>query len=371
MFKLAAAVVDFYDDPEFTKTADLFGDALVPPDKTGTLRDIDFAVKIATGAGAHRKFPVYNKTATALSGRYYDRVAGELPEGIKKVAGYHLREAHLRFDLDLPRSLLMPFETVSGREVDFTAEAAPPGMYRGEEILKMAQEMFMNNFDRMDVLEKVARAQDLARAAQAENIPLDSRYVLDYVPKSTYGPLLEEALKQRETHVAGDGVLKEAFAKVLSEFAQMSPLEGPFLLYHFDKIAGLTEKYRSGLLDPFYAAWGALPFGKEAEQASEHNYKIETVARSGIIGQMFGENAQTEFGRDPAGTYDRWSKEHPDRKRLIDSLMAVIPTTKPEEAEKPVREQQDKIRKGETKPSERPAGGITVTHWGERLRDGL
>lgn len=353
MFKLAAAVIDFYDDPEFTKEAEVFGESLVPSDKTLSLRDVDFAVKIATSAGEHRKFPIYNKTATALSGLYFDRIAETLPEEIRKTAGFYLRAAHDRFNIMPPHSLCATYDTVSSRTVVLTPDICPAGMYDSEEVLKVAQEMFVDNYDRMSAVEKVNRASDLIKAAQAENTDITEQRVWDYAPKSHYGPLLEDALRQRETLVQEDAMLKEAFAKILVEFAEMSPVEGPFLLYHFDKIAGLERRYREGVVDPFYAAWGGEPLiDKKAEQASEMNYRLATVARSAALRSLLGEHVQAEFARDPRGAYDRWKKDNPERAKVVDTLMkSVAPGA---EVADEALEAASKKTNAKADPSERP-----------------
>lgn len=369
MFKLAAAVIDFYDDPEFSKEAELFNGSLVPPDRAFTLQDADFAVKIATAAGEHRKFPVYNRTATALSGRYFDKIASTLPEPIKKVAGYHLRAAHQKFGLDLPASLMGFYEIPGSRTVSYTPDADLGGAESGEDILKIAEEFFVDQSRSMNVLEKVAKAADITRASEIAGRDVEAQEIRDYTPKDFYGPHLHDGLAQREILVRSDGILKEAYAQILTEFATMSPREGPFLLFHFDKIAGFDHRYKDGIMDPFYAAWGGVPVvEKQADAAELLNYKLGTIARTDLLKQVLGEAAHAEFVRHPIGAYERWSKEKPDWKAVVDSLLKNIPSDKAPDAEAPELKKAVSKMKKEKKPSERPALGLDVGEAGAQAR---
>jgi len=361
MFKLAAAVIDFYDDPEFTKEAELFNGALVPPDKACTLQDRDFAVKIATAAGEHRKFPIYNRTATAISGRYFDKIAGELPDLIRKTAGFYLRGAHEQFHLDLPTSLRGGFELPESRTILFEYQKDEGGISEGEDVVKLAEEVFADQFNSMSVLDRVARAADISKAAEINGTDISRREVWDYSPKDFYGPFIEDGLKQRETLVRGDGVLKEAYAKILGEFAHMSPREAPFLLYHFDKIAGFDGRYLAGVLDPFFAAWGGVPVvEKRADAAVELNYKLGTIARNDLLRGILGEGPAAEFVRHPIGAYERWAVEKPEWKAVVDSLLKNVPADKAPEAEaKGLKKAVSKARAKMEKPSDRP-GSVAV-----------
>lgn len=361
MFKLAAAVIDFYDDPEFTKEAELFNGALVSPDKACTLQDRDFAVKIATAAGEHRKFPIYNRMATAISGRYFDKIACELPELIRKTAGYYLRDAHEQFHLDLPASLRGSFSPPEGRTILFEYQKDEGGINAGEDVVKLAEEIFADQFNAMSVLDRVVRAADILKAAEVNETNISQQEVWDYAPKDFYGPFVEEGLEQRETLVRGDGVLKEAYAKVLGEFAKMSSREAPFLLYHFDKIAGFDDRYRDGILDPFYAAWGGVPVvEKRADAAVELNYKLGTIARNDLLRGILGEGPAAEFVRHPIGAYERWAAEKPEWKALVDSLLKNVPAEKAPEAEASgLKKAVSKARAKMEKPSERP-GSVAV-----------
>ena len=119
MFKIAGRVLDFYDDPAFMKSLraqSLFGTSLVPLERIHKIPDSGFAVKIATAHGEVRKWPIYNKTATAISGRYFCEVCEDLPSNLRHTAGHLLKMAHVQYGLKLPSKLNEPFlRPTSGR----------------------------------------------------------------------------------------------------------------------------------------------------------------------------------------------------------------------------------------------------------------
>lgn len=336
MFKIAAAVIDFYDDPTLGEEAGLFnGGPLLPPDRTSSLRDVDFAVKIATAAGEHRKFPIYNRESTALSGAYFDKIAGELPENIRDVAGYYLKEAHAKHALELPEALQRDFEDPDGRTVGLLAEAPAGGLSVCGDMLKIAQEVFVDRSRQMTPIEKVAKAVDISKAAEIAGEPVTEREVYDYTPKDKYGPFLRDGLEQREILVRENEILKEAFASTLQEFVKTDCREGPFLIFHFDKIAGLDLRYKDGIMDPFYMAWGGLPVvEKKADAAELLNYKLGTIARQGVLLSILGEDATAEFTRHPIGAYERWKADKPAFAAVVDELLEKIPTEVEEAREK-------------------------------------
>lgn len=327
MFKFAAAVVDFYDDPEFFSNVDaqdLFGAVLLPAEEIPSLPDGEFAIKVATVAGVHRKFPIYNKASVALSGRYFDKIASELPEEIKKAAGYHLKVAHAQHGLDLPESLNEDYELTS-RYVEYRPDPAPPMADKGL-IVKIAQHSFMNSHRQLHPMARVEKAAEIDKVASSCGELITEQEVWDYVPKDSYGPFLKEALIQREALVATNAMQKEAFATILKEVTNMTPREAPFLLYEFDKMAGLDTRYGlGGILDPFYGAWGGMLLPKIATPEKDlFQYKLQTVTRhKEALKAFLPERYINQFIRDPKGTYETSTDAE---KKAIDFFMKHIPS---------------------------------------------
>lgn len=332
MFKFAAAIVDMYDDPEFVKTAQdeaLFESALVAPEDTSSLPDNAFAVKVATVAGEHRKFPIYNGLATKFSGAYFDEIAKRLPEEIRKTAGYFLKAAHRRHQLALPEALKMDFEEPETLVVEYKPDLPVESIAKtAEEGIRLAEEVFDSRSRYSPLLEKVAKAHDLVEAAAFADVGVKSREAWDYSPKTEVGPFFKDMLVQRDTLVkaGGDNVLYEQFKALLDEASTMDVREIPFLFHRFDKLAGLADRYGlNGLLDPFYGTWGGLSLPKTANAERDlKKYKLQTVGRNvTLLESVFPSKFVQKFVRDPEGCYEEATAAE---KKAIDFFMSKVPS---------------------------------------------
>lgn len=390
MFKFAAAVIDFYDSPEFLANAEvqqlIKTAALVPPDKVHQLKDTDFAVKVATAVGVHRKFPIYNSAATMFSGCYFQDAGENLPDPIRKVAGFFLKEAHQRFGLPLPPSLQENFPEVDRNGVEWRPETPTVGVTSAKAVVKLAEQVFMDNVNSMDLLEKVAKANEISAAAKAAGLEPTEREILDYTPKDSIGPHFKDMLIQRETLIkaSGDVLLKTAWDGLLETVSTTPIREIPFLVHQFDKIAGLEAKYNAGIIDPYLGTWGG--FGKVAgPQDDIMRYKLETLTRgdgSEAILATFGEALASKFLRDPVGTYPTL---RPAERKFIDVLLDRVPTKDPpqdkfppgggkakkNEAAKELEDARADVAKEQDSPSKRPDRGMPYKSVWSVLEEGL
>ena len=375
MFKIAAAVVDFYDDPDFhasVEAQDLIKEGHIRPfEEVSELRDRDFAVLIMTKAGTHRKFPIYSPMSTGLSGRYFEDIEETLPDEIRKVAGFFLKRAHEEHGLTLPPSLAEEYEPVAHNEVSH--EPTTDIRIRSTEaVVKMAQYSFTSHSREMSPLEKVAMAMDVNKAIESCGESLTEQEIWDYVPKDTYGLHAEEMLAQRQTLAKEAGTKVEAaLDQILDEFAKMPPTEGPFLIHQFDKTAGFDYRYGlGGVVDPFWGAWAGFPLPSKEAGATEDllGYKLETIAiYDRLLKRTFGEPFVTKFTQNPKGTYEIAS---PEQKKVLDFLIANIPTKRPESSDMPPRSNRDEVskitkdlKKTQVKPSDKPS----VNDWRDSI----
>ena len=378
LFKFAGAIVDFYDDPEFLENPDaqsLLGKELVQPEQVKDQPDRYFAVLVKTAAGKHRKFPIYNRAAAAISGGYFNKIASNLPEPIRETAGFFLKQAHLLFGLRLPEALQAPFPApVTGRYVEWIPEPEPePASV--ESVVKMAEYVFMDTHRSMHVLEKVEKAAEIAKVAETTGQPIEEREVWDYVPKQEWGPHMREGLTQREVHTGRDPMLKEAFVTTLGHIKDAGPLKAPFLLYEFDKMAGFQDRYGAvGFLDPFYTFWGGFSLQKEAGPKEDIvQYRLATIARNpDMLKSALPERFITKFVRDPKGCYEDASA---GEKKLLDFIASKIPSeikesetqAGPRRFRSALHSQVDKatqpVEREQVSPSERPeksGGGYDI-----------
>jgi hypothetical protein len=326
MFKAAGRVLDFYDDPDFIDHAGTKDLDLVPLEKVGELTDRDFAVKIDTGHGDIRRWPVYNKTATALSGRYFCEVADSLPENLRNAAGWFLKRAHLRHDLNLPHGLAGAFPRPPSGHV--TLENEPEIVPLDQEFLaKSAQEDFLSVMGTLSPKERFERANKLFKIAAATGSGLDDR-IWDYVEKEQHGPFLRQELKDRHTLVKEGTTahLADAFLEVMHQAIGNGPNVIASSLETFDKLAGLEDRYDDGLRDPYLAVFGGLAMEKLGSRDEDiRAWKLKTLATKGVeLGKLFNDAFVSKFVNDPEKTL---AEAGTVEKRILNHMLNRIPNT--------------------------------------------
>jgi len=324
MFKVAGRILDFYDDPDFIAHIAARGLNLVPLEKVGALTDRDFAVKIATPNGDVRRWPVYNKTATALSGRYFCKVASELPRNLCSTAGYFLKRAHLRYDLNLPHGLagVFPRPTSGYVAIEEEPEMTPldPTF-----LAKSAQEDFLSLMGTMTPRERFERANKLFKIACATGVGLDER-IWDYVEKEHHGPFLRNELRDRHTLVkeGASQHLADSFIEIMRNVIQSGTEAIASSLETFDKLAGLEGRYDDGLRDPFLAVYGGLSMEKLGGKDEDiRKWKLQTLAtKNRELEKIFDPLFVSKFVNDPEGTM---AAAGTMEKRILNHMMSRIP----------------------------------------------
>jgi hypothetical protein len=98
--------IDQYDDTEnkYLKKYANAGIILKKKENVHELPDKDFAV-IIKKKRRHRKFPICDKKSTLLSLLYLLRGLDDLPEEITDVAGSRIKEACIKYDINVPSAL--------------------------------------------------------------------------------------------------------------------------------------------------------------------------------------------------------------------------------------------------------------------------
>jgi hypothetical protein len=326
MFKVAGRVLDFYDDPDFIAHISARNLDLVPLEKVGSLTDKDFAVKIATAHGDVRRWPVYNKTATALSGRYFCEVADTLPENLRNAAGYFLKRAHLRHDLNLPHGLAGVFPRPESGHVPIENE--PEIVPLDHEFLsKSAQEDFLPLMGTLTPRERFNRANKLFKVAAATGSGLDDR-IWDYVEKERHGPFLRQELRDRHTLVKEGTTahLADTFLEVMQGAIASGPNVIASSLETFDNLPGLEDRYDDGLRDPFLAVFGGLSMEKLGSKDEDiRAWKLKTLATKGVeLGKIFDDAFVSKFVNDPEKTL---AEAGTVEKRILNHMLNRIPNT--------------------------------------------
>ena len=98
--------IDQYDDVnnEYLEKLANAGIIINKRDDVHELEDKDFAV-IIVKKRPHRKYPIADRSSTMLSMLYFLKNMGELPDEVREVAGARIKEAAIKFDIDVPSKL--------------------------------------------------------------------------------------------------------------------------------------------------------------------------------------------------------------------------------------------------------------------------
>ena len=329
MFKIAGRVLDFYDDPDFVnnmRAQRLFGAVLPPLERVHEIPDGGFAIKIATANGPVRKWPIFNKVATMLSGRYFCAVQQDLPDELRTAAAFNLKEAHLKFGAALPPGLDVPMFQQNTREVSIVPPAdqipAPSPAF----LAKMAETEYLERVGKMNPEERFEVANkifNLFKLAGRED--LDQR-VWDYVEKERVGPFLKRAVADRAAILTGSSDYRHAelFKQLMGGLGVAEPIKVAHALHQFDKIAELDARYDAGLTDPFFAVFGGMTMTKTGSVESDiRKWKFATLCIEGrALGKIFDPLFVSQFQNDPEGTY---AKAGPVEKKILNGLLAKIP----------------------------------------------
>jgi len=327
MFKIAGRVLDFYDDPSFStnvKAQELFGTKLVPLEKAASLPDSAFAVKISTENGDVRKWPIYNKTATALSGAYFSDVMDSLPENLRNAAGYLLKQAFVKQGMKLPSKLNEPFPRTESDCVKLAEDSSRMLAPDTKGLVEFAQERFIGEMSGLSPEDRFSQANELFTLCKKAGVEVDAR-VWQYVEKDHSGPYLKEEIEARHLLVkSANETMGEAFLSTLAEMKGVGLKKFAEALRAFDRMSGMDEKYDNGLRDPFLAIYGGM-MEKEADRAGDiTDWKLKSLVMKGKeLSRIFEPTFVNRFLNDPAGTL---KTAGPLEKRILSYLLEKIPS---------------------------------------------
>jgi len=274
MDKLAGKIIDFNDDPRFVtdlRAQGLYGHELVDPKSLDKLPDSAFAIKLASGGRTHRRFPIHNRVATQLSAAYF--AAGvesgdlaKLGSAAAAAVGYRIGQACERFGLEAP-SACAGLEDPGSIEVDVDDIPLDEPKMATAEARGYLEQRVASGFVEMGPEARTFAVQSLVKAAGVDAVTRKDLW--DYFPKAHLGPDFEEGMHAREVLVKrAEGnhsdLSSSMFDALMEDLRSVDPREAPTLLGTFDKVAGLTDRYKDGLPDPYQTCWGGFSLPKEA-----------------------------------------------------------------------------------------------------------
>lgn len=330
MFKLAGAVIDCYDDPKFMSSHHVqgfVGRELLPAELLEKLADRDFAVKITDGNVTVRKFPIYNEFITKVSCAYAVDSWSLLPAEIQKVAAARLSQACRKYDLGIPDQISAA-EKTAGYHVRIQHETPKAEIREVDELAKEACWQAAKQLDKMTPEDRVIMAYNLEKVGAA-HLRQD---VFDYVPKSSYGPLLDQEIKNRAYILkSAEDLTSKALLATLEDLYssrhQKDPLSFAAELAEFDKIAGFRPRYKNGFMDPYKASFGGQkpePARAKVEggeyKGSDEPTPVDTQTGSEMPKEAAEQLSVSEHMELLAQRYPRGSKEYREQMSKTASL---------------------------------------------------
>jgi len=343
MLKLAGLIIDSYDDPEFVNNPNLASSGVPSSDAIARLQDRDFAILIKTASGTHRKFPIASPALVKVSAAYFNTYGHQLPEDMRKAAQFRIQQAAESSQIKLAGSVAEAVYTPSQFTFTVTGEAMPQTESLSKQAaFDLAQQEWLANFGRMTPAERVVSANSLNKVAQVT----DQR-IMDYVPKSSYGPNFEIGMRQRDTLLKEDVVKHAQFMDLTARMVNMDSKRGAVLLDQLDKSAGLVGR----VPDAFMTCWGGGIKLASCDMTSIEQNQVANLAVNypGVVKQVFSPDVANRFLRGPIQYYNYVAS--PAVKKAIDSLIAKLPKKEDEEVEtEDMKELKEKLEENKYIP---------------------
>ena len=337
MLKLAGKILDFTDDPAFIndrrKMAMIEG-KLLPFEKHASLPNEAFALLVEGRTGLFRRYPIYSKTATAVSVGYFDEHHQDLHPTLQQAAVVKLAEACKYYGLTSPASFSKLAESSTPqvdriiRAVDLSSTEHATYMSKKAALLHL-QHQYENRFRDMTNSERIERATALCKIASNLKTDLPTR-VTDYSEKQAIGPLFPQAVDARIRHLAITRNNKVAAYEIAS-LATLSKLssapEVVSLLEAFDIKHGLTDNYVN-LVDPVRAVYGGHKIAFSAMGTPKDDiraYTWQTIALQfeQDLRRVLTEKGLGSFKADPEKFYKNTS---PAVKKMLDNMASSVST---------------------------------------------
>ena len=337
MLKLAGRILDFTDDPAFIndrrKMAMIEG-KLLPFEKHASLPNEAFALLIEGRTGLFRRYPIYSKTATAVSAAYFDEHHKDLHPTLQQTTAIKLAEACKYFGIACPESFGKLAENSTPqvnriiRAVDLSSTEHATFMSKKAALLHL-QHQYEGRFREMTNPERIERATALCKIAENLKIDLPVR-VTDYAEKPAVGPLFKQAVDARINHLyntRNDKVAAYEIASLATLSKLSSAPEVVSLLEAFDIKHRLTDNYVN-LLDPVRAVYGGhkvafSAMGTPKDDIRAYTWQTIALQFEGDLRRVLTEKGLGSFKADPEKFYKNTS---PAVKKMLDNMAGSVAT---------------------------------------------
>lgn len=334
MLKLAGKILDYTDDPDFIndrrKMAMIEG-KLLPFEKHAGLPDEAFALLVEGRTGLFRRYPIYSKTAAAVSVAYFDEHHQNLHPALQQSAAVRLTEACEHYGLPTPESfgklaeqstpqssrVVRASELTSSEQTSFMSKKAALGNLRRQ---------YEDRFREMSSHERIERATLLCKVAKQLNIEMPTR-VVDYAEKKDFGPLFKQAVHARSNYMLRSRGNKIAAFELVNMMKHASPKEAIDLMEAFDVKHGLENNYVN-FVDPVRAVYGGQKIafsamGTPKDDIRAYTYQTIVLQYEKDLRRALTEKGLSSLKADPDAFYRNAS---PAVKKMLDRMASNVST---------------------------------------------
>lgn len=351
---------DYYSDADKTVLEKMA--SVSPRASVDDLPDRDFAVIALGKAREHRQFPIVDEDATKLSMVYFLKNASEMPQAMRQVAGARIKEACVRFNLDIPKQLQGYPEGINGShrvpyEFDAPSEQTKTAsmndlddsmfglvVERGDEkVRKFPLHDAAHVYRAADNFHKVAHSRALSGAQKAEvrqKIASRAKELgIDVGMKAHSGqvnPYMEKDAAFRTRHLDGDA--RKVYQNLASmvKLGRVSPYEAVEAVRALDKEHGMDDYRRRmspedlvfGSNEKLAASAGEFLEGWFEKTAKLSGDRLEEILHSQMRGELvqklneqFGPDIAKGLEQNPRVVYDSLPQPHQD---VVDDIISGL-----------------------------------------------
>ncbi len=349
MIKLANQVVDFYDDvlkDGLKKFAHLDPSVVaLSHDERSKLHDNDFALCMITKkASKLLKYPIESRDSTWLSNQYFDLYHGNLPKTAAAIAATNIKSACEKFSVKPTPSVEKIastgsfFEKAASSNVCYESsteplEKAPAYQEVSLEKIAQVQEVGDNYTHAQYAMPTPAHVKVASKyfAEKLDKIPLEQRHkyaaaiqrrahelgmgqqkgVVEKYASDHFSGMVDDHIRSRATFLDTKPEQKELLSKLASAKKELTPAKFASALHNFDKQAGLTRYYGSGLTNPYEATFASQPdqyagYRIKVGNVTLNHEDVQALASTKLakVKEYFGQTIADEFRKDPVAIFD-------------------------------------------------------------------
>ena len=282
--------------------SDIMPDFIKEAEETIVSQDL---TKLADGAfaysdGVNRYFPIHTPEHTWLSHAYFEKFANEIDQPLRDTVKARISDA---------------FEAFALPENSIVKIAAEEDEIDSLHVLSMEMNKFINNYKRLPVVERRAKAKEIVHQAYALGKHHHMHQMVKHYASDHFGKDYETAFAKRMGYFHHGTPERHTLLEMQHDAKNHVPENVAKALMHFDSKAGLDKMYDNELEDPFLGLLGndhctedPISCGSESILPSRlHKFNFDSLADD------FESDFVSKLKHDPISAL----REAPDHVKVI------------------------------------------------------